>query len=273
MNIDGVYITNSKSKEVLGEYRSLKNPTAADLDSLYKTSLRDILSEPELAALYVMLEFFSNQDLSLDMYKKIHIPKRSKFVHRPGAPSYHFDRECSALRSVFENYAIPDVILARGADEEERYRDFFKEHKRLLEERPDVFEIKLNAEFGIKEKIDKVIFDNSGVNKVENFDLEELERKIDALIVDAREFRSKDVVTKKIIDDYGYGSHKRKESSEKGNPLYDWHHNYKGELKYLLKEYFRVKFNPDLKFKGSLLDQLGFKPCKMCTPVDPNTIF
>ncbi|SDO42156.1 hypothetical protein SAMN04487951_12623 [Vreelandella arcis] len=36
-------------------------------------------------------------------------------------------------------------------------------------------------------------------------------------------------------------------------------------LKNLLEEYFRIKFNPELKFDGNLLEYLGFIPCKSCS--------
>ena len=62
----------------------------------------------------------------------------------------------------------------------------------------------------------------------------------------------------------GYGTHVVNEAKEPGHPLYIWHNEYKNQLKDLLKTYFRVKFNGDLKFEGHLLVQLGFKPCRQC---------
>ena len=43
---------------------------------------------------------------------------------------------------------------------------------------------------------------------------------------------------------------------------YDIH--FKRPIKDLLIEYYRVLYNPDLKFEGNLLEQLGFKPCRNC---------
>jgi hypothetical protein len=39
---------------------------------------------------------------------------------------------------------------------------------------------------------------------------------------------------------------------------------FKIPAKDLLIEYFRVKFNPELKFEGKLLEQLVFKLCGLC---------
>ena len=43
---------------------------------------------------------------------------------------------------------------------------------------------------------------------------------------------------------------------------YDVH--FKRPIKDLLIEYYRVLHNPDLKFEGNLLEQLGFRPCGAC---------
>lgn len=46
--------------------------------------------------------------------------------------------------------------------------------------------------------------------------------------------------------------------------LRSYEHTFKTPVKDRLIEYFRIKFNPDMKFEGSLLEQLGFKPCGAC---------
>ena len=97
--------------------------------------------------------------------------------------------------------------------------------------------------------------------------MNELEKQIDKLIFRSEEYRNKDPETKEIIEKYGYGTHRRKESQTKGSPLYEWHHTYKSGLKELLQEYFRVKFNPNLSFDGKLLEELGFKPCTHCSRI------
>jgi ribosome-binding factor A len=42
-----------------------------------------------------------------------------------------------------------------------------------------------------------------------------------------------------------------------------WHES-KEVLKKDLKTYFKLKFNPDLEFQDTLLQSIGFRPCKSC---------
>ena len=39
---------------------------------------------------------------------------------------------------------------------------------------------------------------------------------------------------------------------------------FKRPIKDMLRNYYRVKFNPELEMEGYLLDQLGFRPCSHC---------
>ena len=39
---------------------------------------------------------------------------------------------------------------------------------------------------------------------------------------------------------------------------------FKQPLKNLLIEYYRLKFNPDIKMDGKFLEALGFKECSCC---------
>lgn len=43
--------------------------------------------------------------------------------------------------------------------------------------------------------------------------------------------------------------------------------NIKKPIKGFLLTYYRVKFNPDLKFGEYFLESLGFKPCEKCVKV------
>ena len=45
--------------------------------------------------------------------------------------------------------------------------------------------------------------------------------------------------------------------------LADWDER-KSLLKYKLRLFFQLRFNPDLEIKESLLESLGFKRCKRC---------
>lgn len=269
-----VYITNSKAKQILKEIRPVKRCSDDVLNRLYKRKVNHILSRPEMAALQTIRDFYDQDNFSMDVYQKIDArpEKGSMYVfNSKKSPSYHRCSSCSALTSTFENYMIPAAIKARGEEEVEKFRSFFIENLKMLRDKPDVFHVKLKSTFHFKDPVEHVCIDNSGIHEMENLDLQELEEKIDRLLIDAEAFKAKDKETEKIIRDKGYGTHKelricagREERKKEYETLYEWHSKYKGGLKYLLGEYFRVKLNPELKFESLLLDQLGFVPCKKC---------
>jgi hypothetical protein len=45
---------------------------------------------------------------------------------------------------------------------------------------------------------------------------------------------------------------------------------FKKPFKDLLLQYLMVKYNPELKFNGLLLEQLNFKKCHKCQELDVN---
>lgn len=276
MNNCTVYITKSKAREIIFQLRPEKNYTKQKLESLYKEKISHILSLPEKSLLQVFKEFYNEEEFSLSGYKKIDFKSKRNDIYVFGGnkvPSYHYDKKCTALTSTFDNYKIPEEIRNLGADEVARFKDFFIKNISLLREKPDVFNVKLKSTFTLNGQVEHVFSENSGIYEIENINLEDLEANIDRLLLDAENFRLKDTATQKLIYDKGYGTDrelKKKLSypDKEYQILVEWHEKYKGQLKDLLEEYFRVKLNPELKFKNNLLDQLGFKPCKICTPVD-----
>lgn len=264
-NTGDVYITKQNLNKILPPNDKAEIPDNKTLDTIYKNSLRKILSTREAGLLYILKEFYANKDFALERYQKIRIQDTKKFVYISKNPSYHYDINCEKLRSDFVNFEIPEEIRARGDKEIELFRQFFRKNAHLLKDKDDIFSSRLKIEFRLQNLPSRVEYDNSGRQEIKNIDLEELEKQIDQLMFDAEDFRNKDPETKEVIEKYGYGTHKRPESQVQGSPLYEWHHTYKTGLKELLKEYFRVKFNPDLSFDGKLLDELGFKPCKHCS--------
>lgn len=262
-----VYITKQNFNKILPLNEKLIIPDNITLDTVYKKSLRGILSTREIGLLYTLKEFYSNKEFALDRYQKIRVEDNKKFVYVSKNPSYHYDINCKNLTSDFVNFEIPEEIKERGDHEIYLFREFYKRNSHLLKEKNDVFLMRLKIEFKLEHPPSRIEFDNSGRQEIKNIDLKELENLIDQLMFNAEKYRNKDEETKEIIEKYGYGTHQRKETQKKESPLYEWHHTYKLGLKELLKEYFRVKFNPNLSFDGKLLDELGFKPCAHCSRI------
>lgn len=150
MNNEIAYITNSKTKEIIRGLKPEKEYTNQQLDNLYKSNVGHILSKKEMAALQILKEFYSEENFKLESYKKIqwqHNRNNQYVFNKSRAPSYHYNSQCTALTSKFENYRVPEEIRARGEKAVEDFRNFFLENLKLLREKPDVFNFKLNAKF------------------------------------------------------------------------------------------------------------------------------
>lgn len=261
---DFVYMTKANSDRLL---RNIKSYTIdPDYDELYKSDLRHILSIPELNLLYVTMEVYKDFDKALEIYTRLEIrPDTKDFAFEGGSPTYHADSSCTRLKSDFVNLEIPIEIKSKGDVDIEKFRSFCRKHMDLLRSDETQFMNKLSARFLLKNVPTKIVFDNTGSVDFFNLDLKQLEERIDQLLVDSDLFRNKTEETAKLINEMGYGTHKIKEAKVKGNDLNIWHEKYKGNLKKLMREYFRVKFNPELKFEGKLLGQLGFRACRQCS--------
>ena len=259
---EAVFITNSNESKIVSKIDLRGSPK--DFDCLYDKSISFMLSIPELNLLHIYKELCSHPKEAFSAYKKLHKKDTKRFVWEGGTPAYHFKDDCTRLNSEFTNLSIPVEIQEKGVMEIEKFREFVKKYKELLDENESKFLEKLETRFFLKNPPKSVKFQNSGVHTFENCDLSKLKSQIDSLIETAKNFRDSDEEILKLIKDLGYGTHKVKEAKDPKNPLYEWH-NLKTKLKTLLRQYYRVKFNPELKFEKNLLEQIGFQACKECS--------
>lgn len=259
-----VFITRSRLSSI-AFVMSRERPMRDNFDGLYKTDLKPLFTQPELALLSVYREMCANPEEAFQSYKEIsNNQSQNNQVFKDGSPAYHANKDCELLHNDYYNLEMPLEIKKRGEAEIERFRAFCEENRELIQAENPIVLKKLEARFFLKNPPTKIVAKNSGVTQFDNMDLERLESEIDSLIFDAEKFRNKDQFTFKAIRDRGYGTYKSDEAKDPSSPLYVWHNTYKVPIKDLLMHFFRVKFNPDLAFDGFLLDQLGFKPCGNC---------
>ena len=226
-----VYITKGNFYKIVSSRSdySLK----VNANQLYDLDIKSLLSTPEIKLLYLTMEAFKDFD---------------KFIQR------------------FNNFLIPEEIKSRGSNEIKKFRIFFKQNSYLIQNNERSFLNKLESQFFLKNPPEKVEYDNSGVELINNYNLNELKEEIDKLLISADKYKKSSPEIEKLITNKGYGTHKVKSAKDKLNPLYTWH-TYKTNLKSLLTEYFKLKFNPDLSFDKNLLDELGFVSCQHCNPL------
>ncbi|MGB3606952.1 hypothetical protein [Psychroserpens sp.] len=230
--------------------------------------LKELLRDPEnfIREYYVPIE---NKD-------------KFKYVFEGGKPAYHSKHDCTRLNSNFRNFEIPEAIKERGKEEVIKFRSWFKENQYLLD-KPDVFVARIFSAFKIQVNPKAIDYDNSGVEVIDNLNLQELEIRIDKYISKAGQyFNNSDNEKKDIIRRFqkytflAYSDNDINNNDTRFSDLaikkflkqYDVH--FKKPIKELLIEYYRVLHNPDLKFEGNLLEQLGFKSCKSCIEENSN---
>jgi hypothetical protein len=211
-----------------------------------------------------------------EYYKPVETKDNFKYIFEGGQPAYHFKPDCERLNSNYKNFEIPQEIRDKGKDEVLKFRAWFKENQYLLD-KPDVFVARIQMAFGFVMNPKAIDYENSGVEEKENLNLEELEKRINKFIFDAGQYYNNANQEKKEIirrfQKYTFLAYSLNDIQNNNTRFndgaikkflkhYDVH--FKRPIKDLLIEYYRVKHNPELKFEGQLLEQLGFKPCAAC---------
>lgn len=109
-----------------------------------------------------------------------------------------------------------------------------------------------------------------------NLNIDEIENNIDNLLIDTKKFIEKSTENKIIIESLG----KRSNAYNKletlnlesipfdrvtiSDVLKTFENDFKRPLIMLLKEYYRIKYNPNLVFEENILIGIGFRQCKVC---------
>lgn len=241
-------------------------------------------------------EIYSKVTLKEDSYTWVYEEKRT--------PCYHFDSNCPRLNSDFENYQIPlsikykkietdipfEYITFNNLSESEQnvvkenvkqYREWWKnvgEH--LYKSDINKFLMRVNMKFQPNPRITDIRefkWENSGITDFDNCTLPEIENKIDSIIEGARSFYYENEKHSYILQHYikySYNILVKNEfptfvesnftNEDIKSVIENYNNKFKKPLKNLLKNYFRIKNNPDLKMEDRILEELGFVPCGNC---------
>ena len=217
-----------------------------------------------------------NEDKGIRAFAKIERDTDTQsLVFEGGSPAYHDLINCPTLNAEYLNFPIPQKVKEENRIGE--FRKWFKANMHfVLSGNEIIFRKRLAEEFDVELK-GKIQIANSGPTNFEDLTLDELEARIDAILLDAASFYKKSSGTEqKVISKYGaraflYNSKYEIKDNDTGMHvdelrafLYSYDTKFKTPLKDLLKKYYMVKYNPNLEFKGSLLEQIGFKKCSKC---------
>ena len=268
-----VYITRANSMKII---RKLDYSKLDLSGSVYNRPIY-FLNKKEEQALLAYKELVMNPERFVEeIYQKVEILDNYRYVFEGESPCYHLREDCERLHSEFRNYEIPQAIRDKGFNVVQQYRAWFKQNLYLFDGKEDVLEMRIYSAFGIHVKAKEIVKENSGVKIVINYDLGQLENKLDELIKEAGRYYYASLKHTRILKQYsklsflgtyngalnnnnmGYSDEEVKEI------LVDYEERFKKPIIDMLYNYYRVKFNPDLEMEGRLLDQLGFRPCVHC---------
>jgi hypothetical protein len=191
-------------------------------------------------------------------------------------PAYHKVTTCERLLSYYENFSIPSEIKEKGKEAVIDFRKWFKSVEHLFLTDKEAFTARLLTKYQIVTNPAALKEENSGVEYIANLNFHEVEKKIDVLIKEAGKYyyeSTKNTAILKRFSDKTFLAY-RSSPIENNNTGYTdeevrdflrvYDKTFKAPLRIMLREYYRIQYNPDLDFNGMLLDKLGFKPCSEC---------
>ncbi|HWY35286.1 MAG TPA: hypothetical protein VNX68_11615 [Nitrosopumilaceae archaeon] len=214
-----------------------------------------------------------SEDFIKDIYNKTIDTKTYVFESQP---SFHSDSKCKYLHSDFENIYLPEKIKSQGDQKINQFRSWCREKKYLRDRDKEAFKAMCCLTFGLlPEELEDVKGKNSDIHQEQNYKLEDLEEKINKILFEADDYSNSSektqVILKKFkeynylrIDKYPFHNSTKYSTEEVRNILSHQYDNYISPTVALIKEWLRISLNPELKFEGRLLTQLGFKPCSFC---------
>jgi len=266
------FITYASAKSIIQKIKTTSLYLKGDV---YKRPIH-FFSKYEINSLLAIQELLNDpENFFKEIYKPMSIGDNFKYVYEGQKPAYHSSSECEFLKSDFRNFEIPATIKSKGKDEVINFRNWFKQNEYLLD-KPDVFVMRLNLKFGIITNPNAINFENSGYSEIHNYNLAQIEEKIDDLIKRAGRYYyagEKNTAILKRFSKCTFLAYKSWpiENNNTGYKdeevkyfLKEYDNLFKKPLKKFLTEYYRLKLNPKIKLEGFLLDQLNFKPCCKC---------
>ena len=240
-----------------------------------------LLTQKDLQLLQATKWVFQHPEEFLEWsYQKTeNIDTHPSMVFNNHAPAYHLHEDCPRLHADYINIEIPAQIQQQGAEKIEEFKIWanIPQIRQLFEENIDLFKLKLATQFKISlHQLNLIIYENSGYTTTGNENLDEIQRLINTLLEEEKQFTNASQKNRAILHQYkkftglGFGQTSL-HSNHTGYPekevkalLRDFRGRFQIPLRRFLISYMRIRYNPKLHFSGTLLDQLGFNPCRKC---------
>jgi hypothetical protein len=214
------------------------------------------------------------------IYNPINKIDNGEFVYEGGKPSYHKVENCERLSSNFINFRIPEAIKEKGNDKIEEFRKWFKENQIIFEEKPDAYQMRLLAKYGIVQSIQKVDYKNSGNVYKENLTISEIETRIDSILQNAADYYKSDTNRQPAIRKFQSATFLAFKDEQIANNttifndddlkeiLKEYFYLFIQPTIFYLKEHFKVFYNSNIEINDKIFEYLNFKRCSVCYAED-----
>ena len=293
-----VFITQfNYDKTLPKKIKSPNDETSKLIDSI---DLINIFNKKELNYFIILCEALENPETLIQVFKEQYNDQKPDVYS-----SYHFNLECIELNKKYLDYTISSTDENLRIMLSSKIRNIFKEYTYSTSRYKYIFDFCLEKKEGntvqtinedgeiiIQERIPDDIYNqmmalfkkydsdlgksyhvltNSGVATYNNLSLIELETKIEKLINDSISYRySDESIAKKIKNITFADIYKLKKMDNE--IAKKWVVDYKEPIYRLIQNYYWIKFNPKLSIDKTVLDSIGFKPCKRCIINNTDTL-
>lgn len=196
-------------------------------------------------------------------------------------PAYHKVINCNRLNADYKGIYIPEEIRKKGKLAVLEFREWFKTVEHIYERDKTLYVERLWMKYKIRTNPANLEKDNTGSEYFSNAKIEEIEHKIDELLRAAGRYYYQSPKNTEILKVFGkmtflayrsdsiYRNRTKYSDQDIKDFLLNYDRNFKKPLMKMLRDYYRVKYNPNLDFSMLLLERLGFKACSACYEKNP----
>lgn len=286
--MDNVFITQSTFQNIVRQLDFDKIPIELLGNTIYDKAKIEYL-DTRASKTVLSYKYLSDNPDMLSVYQKTahsEHPDNHFLIKTTSHPKFHLFSDCENITHKFENMIIPKAIKNKGDAVIDEFRDYLLSeygkfssirYKNQKETIINTINLKFNVTITAN---DLLIIDeaNTGSKKAKDFSLAELEINISNFAEEYFDLceRYKDIFPAYTLKAFIHKKpedikfiplnyFKTNQKEEFCRILKNFHDNIQLTTFEHLKQYYMVFFNPELKFKGRLLEQLGLKQCAKCT--------
>ena len=255
-----VHITRANFKKIIFEKIDIKSINIRE--EIYKIDLK-WFNQYEVKELLAFKKMYQNPEDFFEKYKQIELQDTRRYVWEGNSPAFHDNEDCDKLKSDYLNYTLPQKIQNGDDATLKQYREWFTRYKNILFQNEDKFIELQNEKFGTLELPNRKHHNNAGKAEIKNWLYEDLQSELDSLIFRAEIFYQNKMIN---VEELRYSYNWNHILDEQKKVIFrTFEEEFKQPIKELLKEFYRITYNPNLSFDPTFLEGIGFSFCKYCS--------